>query len=166
MNKRFNDAIQRISEIRWGEMGEIEKKSHVALAKEYIRRAALLIQSCSLNTKFPFFNAAQAVGKNPKIDIEKVYPQIGNIENVFARRVCECYIEWSILVDLREPIAIQFCDLYEPLIILFERGGTIGLHHGEVVVGKYAFPLGNPSSIALEDPIDISDSGLEKWNVD
>jgi hypothetical protein len=164
MDKRYNEVVYRISRINWRNIGLVEKKSNVALAKEYIRRAALLVKTYSLNVKFPFYSAAQAIGKSQQIDIVGICPQLENLDNAFVKRFCECYLEWAFLTDTKEPAAIQFCDLYEPLIKLFERGGTIGLHHGEVVVGRYAFPLVHWSSLALEEPIDISDSGLEIWD--
>lgn len=165
MNKRFNEAVKRVSAIDWNTVGyAFQRESNVALAKEFLRRAALIIKEYNLDVKFPFFSAAKAIGKSQQIDIEKVCSQINTLNNTFLRRACECYIEWASLTDEGEPAAMKFPDLYEPLIKLFERGGSIGIHHGEVIVGKFAFPLKNSSIIALEDPIDISDMNLEKWD--
>ncbi|MGZ0042434.1 hypothetical protein [Paenibacillus ottowii] len=49
---------------------------------------------------------------------------------------------------------IKFYDLYEPLILLIERGGTIRRQHGDIIAGGYAFPLANADYMAKQAPIE------------
>lgn len=79
------------------------------------------------------------------------------------RVTCEAYLEWLYLVDIGNEKAIKFCDLYEPLILLIERGGTIRRHHGDIIVGGHAFPLANVDYMSKLPPIDISEEGLKAW---
>ena len=126
------------------------------LVKEYFRRAIIFIDTLELDIKTPYFSAANAIGKDIQIDFENGYPQIESIDNAFFRAICEYYVKWAALIDNGEPVAEQFQDLYEPLIKLFERGGKLGKHHGDFIVGIYAFPVSYWRSMALNTPLDIS----------
>lgn len=55
-------------------------------------------------------------------------------------KLCECYLEWSYLVDVKNEIAIKYNNLYEPIIKLFERGGKISYHKNELICGKIGWP--------------------------
>lgn len=92
----MNDAVQRISYINWGSVGLVERKSNVALAKEYLRRAALLVKTYSLDTRFPFFSAARAVGKSPHIDMLKICPQIEEIKSIILELKQCLHLKYSI----------------------------------------------------------------------
>lgn len=163
MNGELINAVRRVSNIEWDKVGKEEKISNMALIKEYLRRAAVLIKTNSLNVRYPFFDATEALGKEQWVDLVKMCPQLEKINNAFIKRICECYIKWAILVDEKEAIAVQFSDLYEPLIMIFERGGTVGVHHGDIVTGGGALPLPNIDYMFKQEPIDISDYGLDVW---
>lgn len=159
----FNKGVKRLNEIDWGLMGGGGTPSHMALVKEYVRRASLLITTYSLKTPYPFFNAAKAFGLNEEIDILEHCPHLKSVNNSFVKGICRAYLEWANLADTGEYAANQFCDLYDPLIKLFERGGTIKRDHGDIIAGGYALPLSNADYMSKQTPIDTSEEGLEIW---
>lgn len=163
MNEQLINAIKRVSNIQWEKVGYIERVSNMALVKEYLRRVALLIKTHSLNVRYPFFDASEAIGKTQHLDLIKICPQLGTVTNTFIKRICECYLKWAILVDEKEPVAVQFSNLYEPLIMIFERGGTVGRHHGDIIAAFGVLPVPNIDCMSKQDPIDISEKGLEEW---
>ncbi|MGG4202818.1 hypothetical protein ABEW60_00550 [Paenibacillus jamilae] len=164
MNRyRFNEGIKRINNINWGLSGSVDVPSNMALIQEYIRRAALFIKTYDLKTPYPFFKAANALGFEDDLGILVLCPHLKDLKNAFMRVTCEAYLEWLYLVDNGNEPAIKFHDLYEPLILLIERGGTIRRHHGDIIAGGYAFPLANADYMSKQAPIDISDEGLKTW---
>lgn len=165
MNNMFDDAKRKVFEINWSNIGKIDKISNIALAKEYLRRASVLLKQNSLTAKFPFFNASKVVSGDTQIDILKICPEFESLEQNMAKFVCQWYLEWAILIENGNSVAIEHKDLYEPLIKLFQRGGYIGLHHGDVAVGKYTLPLNHWNYTALEEPINISDEALDSLDV-
>ena len=123
MSKYFDKLVKRLSEIDWQNIRDDGKISNLILVKEYLRRAALFIGTCPINARLPYIDAAKSYGKDLEIDLTNTCPQLDNLSNTFLRQTCICCLKWAILADKGEPIAIQFHDLYEPLIKLFERGG-------------------------------------------
>ncbi|MEK4663637.1 hypothetical protein [Paenibacillus sp. SAF-068] len=163
MNQLYK-GIERINSINWSTSGGTDEPSNMALLQEYIRRAAILTTTYHLKTSYPFFNASRAFGYDVDLDITEKCPQLKELKNGFLKGMCEAYLEWLLLFDSGNEIALEFHDLYEPLILLIERGGTIRRKHGEIITGGYAFPLANAEYMSKQAPIDISDEGLEAWS--
>ena len=142
MGEIFNHALKRINAIDWDKIGISVKASNGMLVREYLRRATLFIHSLSLKSNYPFFSAAEAIGKKPQINIIKSCSVLEILDNKLLRGWCECYLEWAALADEGELTALENQDLYEPLIKLFERGsGKFNIHHGELIIDNAAFPL-------------------------
>ena len=156
-------GIERIERIDWNVSARVDDPSNMALVQEYIRRAALLITTYHLETSYPFFNAARALGHHSTLDVMDQCPRLGELTNSFMKGTCVAYLEWLSLVESGNEEAIKFHDLYEPLILLIERGGTINMRHGEIRTGGYAFSLANAEYMAKQPPLDISDEGLREW---
>lgn len=165
MSKFFDKEVKRLSEINWQNIRDDSKISNLILVKEYLRRAALFIRTCSINARLPYIDAAKSYGKNLEIDLAKTCPQLDNISNTFFKQTCICCLKWAILADEGEPIAIQFHDLYEPLIKLFERGGLFRLHNGEIFVGNSSFGIPIKDYLIQQEPYDISDNALDKVDI-
>jgi len=162
---RYNEGIKRINNIKWDKSGSIDVPSNMALVQEYIRRAAVFIKTYDLKTPYPFFKASNALGFDNDLGIDELCPPLKELKNAFMKGTCEAYLEWLNLVFIGIEPAKKFHDLYEPLILLIERGGTIRRHHGEIITGGYSFPLANAEYMSKQAPIDISDRGLEKWGI-
>lgn len=165
MSERVNNAIERINKIKWDNIKSSGRASNGVLVREYLRRATLFIHSVGVMVKYPFFNAAKAIGKEPITDIVKVCPLIEKLDNALYKGLCQSYIEWSALADEGEPTAIEYQDLYEPLIKLFERGGgRFSIHHGELIIDSAAYPLNYWYNNVSAEPMDISDSALDNYD--
>jgi hypothetical protein len=74
-------------------------------------------------------------------------------------------LEWAYLIDQELPIAIQFQDLYDPIIKLFERGGRIQYHHHELICGRYAWPRNPLHYPRIFEPKDIRDEVLDRIDI-
>ena len=161
--KTLQSAVNRLSKIDWQNYGRSERRSNVLLVKEYLRRAAQFAHVVSVDGSRPFFDPAKAIGKEqlvPLTTITALRESLGRSANSFAWRICECYLSLCALVDAEEPTPVQFRDLFEPLVLLFERGGQLGFHHGELVVGRYGMPFHNWREMMSLQPYDISEKAL------
>ncbi|MDC0763045.1 hypothetical protein POF51_20210 [Brevibacillus sp. AG] len=161
---RFDEAAKRLNQIDWEKVGSVEEPWNMALVKEYIRRASVLIKTYSLKTPYPFFNAANILGFDMELELSEICPSLAKVNNSLITAMCVSYLEWAVLADRGEAHASQFSDLYEPIIKLFEKGGKVNRRHGEILAGGQAFPLANADYMSKQDPIDITDEGLENYN--
>ncbi|MGW7159817.1 hypothetical protein [Paenibacillus taichungensis] len=155
MMSYFSKGIERINNIDWNLSGTVDEPSHMALIQEYIRRAAVLITLYDLETPYPFFKASHAIGIDSDLGISEKCPELAGLKNTFMKGTCEAYLEWLNLQDTGNEIALEFHDLYEPLILLIERGGSLRRRHGDIIAGGYAFPLANADYMSKRAPIDM-----------
>lgn len=165
MSVRLDSAIHRINKIDWGNIGYTDRKSDLILAKEYIRRAALFMKHISQDAQTALFRAADVYGRDFIVDIDKVCPKVREL-GVYTRCWCKYYVEWAALADEGEPLVLQFIDLYEPIIMLYERGVILKMHHGCFDIGVRNFIYLGPGirSYAAEEPFDISDNALDRYD--
>lgn len=156
MTNIFNNAKHRVSHINWENLNndKTDKDNYIylLLVKEYLIRAEKVIDTYSLDNN-PFFSAANSIKECPNVNID--FPELERIKNGFYRAICEVYLEWMFLLSNKNEIATIHHDLYDPLIMLFEKGGKIGLRHSEVQVGPYSFPLRIWREMMLDEPLDI-----------
>ena len=163
MEKQFEKAIERLKKINWENIGNDQRISNALLVQEYLRRAAVFAKTYSLDGMLIHLDAAQACGKDIQLDLIKLFSNSLLLNNTFYKMIVTFYLKWAILCDKEELAALKFCDLYEPLIKLFERGGTFRLHHGDIIVSNCAIPPASIEYWAGRKVNDISDNGLEKW---
>lgn len=160
----FESARNRIKKINWEYKDEF-RPSHPILVAEFIRRGNLFLDHIQYNpdSRRAVFSATQKLGIDLPIDIEKVCTELNQIKMATTRAICTFYLEWAYLVDQGEPIAIQFQDLYDPIIKLYERGGNIYYRHHELNCGRNGWGR-NSAKILRGDgpPFDISDEALAK----
>lgn len=155
-------AQNRISSIDFM-IEESEKKSHLILANEFLKRAAYFerFSYLDLSLESPFVNVVEALGYSPTLRIEKICPTILSIQNEIIKSICIQYLELSALVDQGVQRARKYYNLYEPVIKLFERGGKIDLVDNNIVVGSTIVPLSDWYVYAMTRPeSDISNNSL------
>ncbi|AKG36438.1 hypothetical protein [Paenibacillus durus] len=162
MGEILNQAIERLSSIHFESIGDKLRESHHILISEYFRRANAFIDTLSVPVdKYPIFSVASVLGKTLHVDISKVYPKLEEVNNLYIKALCYCYLEISALADEGVSEALKYVDLYDPMIKLFERGGSFSIRQGEMVVGTSAYPLNYWRDLNI--PIkDISDSILDR----
>lgn len=141
----MKNSIQRVRAIPTLHANNEASTFDVALAREYLRRVALMAKSLSGWTGGPFFDTAAIAEADLDLQTKSEIETAINAEmqpNAYVRRLCVDYLKWQAYVEAGNLIACSYADIYEPLLKLFERGQSIGFHHGELIVGSFAIPLG------------------------
>jgi len=141
MGQLLTKAIERLSFISFEDTENSSLESSHVLIEEYLRRVNQLLYEMDASIdQYPLFSFAKILGK--AID-EKVYracSKLDTLGNPYVKVICYGYLEVSELADQGVDEAIQYIDLYEPMIKFFERGGSFTIRQGEMVVGGSAYP--------------------------
>jgi hypothetical protein len=170
-------ALDRVLRIEWRH-DPARLGSHVALMKEYLRRAAAVAEALGLTADWPWFDAAARLtlpGVDRRrlpgrvfLDPEPQYDGPGadpledrviafNVrlnadppaEGVYARRTCLWYIRWAAVKGHPALAPLGLPDLYEPLIVLYERGGQFRLEHAYIDLGDTMLAISFRNALAL-----------------
>lgn len=164
--KNFSKSCSRIEQINW-DKAQYDKSSHKILVQEFIRRGNIFRDFYdSKNTKrLAVFSTAQIINATIPKEIQRIIEDKNLIEHGWTMAaLCEYYLEWSYLIDINNEVAIEYSDLYEPVIKLFERGGRLSYHQNELICGKVGWPrncYSFPRKVFIEE---ISDKILD--NID
>ncbi|MBD2770055.1 hypothetical protein IC235_19375 [Hymenobacter sp. BT664] len=143
-----DQAIARIKAIDW-ELKDYRAASHIALLKEYLRRASLWATALDCADKWPFFDVAAQIDFSLRLDEAKVealkrylapFPVSRTI-----RRMCEWFVHWAVVKNSPQVTKTALPDPYEPLILLYERGGDFYLEQGFFHFPVGCFPRGTCS---------------------
>ncbi|SFE60127.1 hypothetical protein SAMN04487969_104107 [Paenibacillus algorifonticola] len=142
--ERFEKAVQRIKNIDWS-VRKQDLPSHALLVTEFINRGNVFRDVYCPENKMrkPIYSAAQIIGVEEKIllDIQKKVEELDLLKQGWTVEfLCKYFLEWEWAISVGEKIDVRFEDLYEPIILLFERGGRVSYHHNELVCGKYGWP--------------------------
>ncbi|MEV6306752.1 hypothetical protein AB0M02_45655 [Actinoplanes sp. NPDC051861] len=126
----------RLCVIRWERQGD-KAWSKAALLKEYFRRAAQWSDEYGCDSRSPFFDIAACVAPAVRAD-QSVVDNL--LERIAAGRggwnvkqVAPYILHWAALSATPGaglPPALD--DPFEPLIVMFERGGGFHTENGEV----------------------------------
>jgi hypothetical protein len=168
MGQHFEKAKKRIKDIYWHYKDDY-RPSHAVLVVEFIRRGNVFLDYCKkdCNRRVAIFSAAQVIGADLPIDMKEVCKELNVIGGGTALVICSFYLERAYLVDQEVPEAMQFQDLYEPIIKLFERGGRVFYRHNELVCGGYGWTRNSALILRDSPPFDIGDKALieedNKW---
>ncbi|MFJ9420171.1 hypothetical protein ACIRPT_39350 [Streptomyces sp. NPDC101227] len=96
------------------------------LLREYMRRAATWAQFYSVESEWPFFDATQYVDPEFQLPLEftaELDDYLGHVPSGAVRRTCAGAVRMAEL-RAQNPAAIpDLPDLYEPLVLFYERGG-------------------------------------------
>jgi hypothetical protein len=95
---------------------------------EYLRRAALWAQALDATDEWPFFDIAAHVAPSVYVpddeakDLEDlIYNRIGWPS---VDRIARAALRWAALKDAGVPLPPGLADPYEPLLLMFDRGGA------------------------------------------
>ncbi|WP_138755907.1 hypothetical protein [Paenibacillus sinopodophylli] len=141
---RFEKAVQRIINIDWS-FRKHDRPSYELLVTEFINRGNVFrdVYCPENNMRKPIYSAVQVLGIEEKIriDIQKKVEGLDLIKQGWmVEFLCKYFLEWEWIISYGVNIDVRFEDLYEPIILLFERGGRVSYHHNELVCGKYGWP--------------------------
>ncbi|MGW8526274.1 MULTISPECIES: hypothetical protein [Nocardiopsidaceae] len=124
-------------------------RSRVALMKEYLRRAALWSHQLRAE-QWPFFDAAALANPNVRAGEELVSEIIEKEEIIhqfpLVMDTCVWALHFSALRDSGEALP-DLPDMFDPLVIFYERGGGFGIDTtGMIQVDYAAMKRGSPAS--------------------
>lgn len=150
----------RLIAIDWRVVGDAEEQAE--LMCEYIRGVALMTERFELALTTPLFEPRPLISFDDSAvsraidDVLKVAGDVPLLRNAYVRQSCERYLQWCGGVDRSDALASANSELYDPLVAVIERGGSFGLHHGELIVGRSAIPLHNwRQRFALRTPLPV-----------
>jgi hypothetical protein len=127
-------TLARLSAVDWDRVAFDRRESRVALMREYLRRAALWARELDAASAWPFFDIAALIAP----DLQPLQELTEELETLIYERVgwpsvqtcCRAALRWATLLDSGYPIPAGLPEPYEPLLLLFERGGEFYTEHG------------------------------------
>lgn len=167
--------LERLLAIRWA-FNDTRLNSHVALVREYLRRAALWAKVLEGVDRWPFFDVAACISPEVRADphsvgiLQSALP--GKSFTFTINKTCLWDLHWHNLKSLLPDRVGNYNlpDPYEPLVHLYERGGTFHTEHGFIdvfTVGipyKYrscqAYQAATPLAASDDDALDRLDHPL------
>ncbi|MCM3273988.1 hypothetical protein [Paenibacillus elgii] len=155
-------SIKRYEEVR--SRGEYEADS--ILIAEYYRRVGVFLRFNSIEATSIYAGMDMLIGykmdENEWGNFLIAFPNFKEIDIMLMKLLSIHYLRWCSLLDSGNLIALQFPDIYDPMIKLFERGGgQINTHHHELVGEFGAFSRTIDIRRGDKKPFNISDHALK-----
>jgi hypothetical protein len=184
--KRNNleQAKERIKAINWKYDDRYNSiaGSSMFLVKEFLRRAALCAEIFGLinlpGSGWPILDYAAYIDPLLKIEEEEdeFYPVHDELDaqaevlhvnclSLQTKRVCVYFVHWAEVKDRPKVIEHDLVDPYEPLIVLYERGGNFRRDHSGVWEYHHTsgFPVYTPSDHLSSTPIiELDETSLDR----
>jgi hypothetical protein len=163
--------VDRLTAIDWADYatGDKNAASRTLLMREFLRRAALWVDHLGGSERWPFFDIAERVDSSVRADpglLERLDEFTNaNVPEFIARRMCRAAVHWA---ELRESTEVTLPDLpdpYEPLIVLYERGGVFFVENGVADFEMRRVPLRTwQANLAPEPVVEIDQAVLDAAN--
>ncbi|MFI0220139.1 hypothetical protein [Streptomyces lydicus] len=149
-------VLQRLRSIDWADDFAASKhaNSRALLMREYLRRVALWARAYGAEQSWPFFDIVEHVDANfqtpPDIaaEMEEI---LAGLAPTSVKRTCRAAIRWVALRDTRDDPPAELPDPYEPLLLMYERGGGYFLEE-YLDLNGVMIRLGNVASNASATP--------------
>jgi hypothetical protein len=151
-------TLARLLAVDWKSTQAFEhRRSRVKLMKEYVRRAALWARELGGGKPWPFFDIAALIAPDVHPPQEMadqlevlIYDRIGRL---WTQDCCRAALRWAALLDSGSPIPAGLPDPYEPLLLMFERGGGFITEHGFIDVDGAAVPRLTMADYLSDEPV-------------
>ncbi|GDY34010.1 hypothetical protein [Gandjariella thermophila] len=151
-------TLERLLAVDWsGDTAFDHRGSRVALMREYLRRAACWAQQLDATDEWPFFDVAAHVDPTARAHptlVERLEKFMSaNIGWPAVRKTCLAALHWS---TLRDSAAVRLAGLegpFEPLIVMYERGGGFTTEHGFIEVGLASVRLKTWEEHSSPEPV-------------
>ena len=138
-------TIARIRAITW-EPNNFRAASHIALFKEYLRRASLWANALNCTDRWPLFDVAAEIDLSFRADEAKVEALNRHVTSFriprTMKRTCEWFVHWAGVKHRLEVTKMALPDPYDPLMLLYERGGDFYFEQGLFHFSVGGFPRG------------------------
>ncbi|WP_231905072.1 MULTISPECIES: hypothetical protein [Streptomycetaceae] len=123
--------LKRLFAIKWSNMEGFNRHeaSRTALMAEYLRRAATWANELGGADRWPFFDIAGRVAPAVRADpdqadrLERYLEE--NVGGFSTENACRWALRWATLRDVQGDHLPRLADPFEPLILMYERGGEI-----------------------------------------
>ncbi len=162
-------AIERIKAINW-KLNDSRTASHIALFREYLRRASLWAKTLGCTDEWPFFDVAAQLNPSLRADEAKVEVLKRHLKQFCLsrpiKRTCKWFVHWAIVKNKPEVTKFGLPDPYDPLIVMYERGGDFYMEHGFFHFCVGCFPIGNWSQYnSLSPNIVLDEQVLDQLDI-
>jgi hypothetical protein len=153
------ELAHRLKSVDWA--GNFDHTpSRVKLMQEYLRRASLWAQQLDRTPEWPFFDIAEAIDPAVRADPDLVARATKGLD-WHAKRVTAWALHFAELRTVAPEKIPELDDPYEPLIVMFERGGGFNTAHSHIEVDLAQFPIVKWTDYNRPDPIiSIEDTAL------
>lgn len=128
-------TAERLCAVEWG--GDFRhSRSRALLLREYLRRAALWAEALGGTDEWPFFDIAARVDPMVRADQAAVERVTRCLPAVVAdiKKTCVWAVHWAALRAARPAELPDLDDPFDPLIVLYERGGDFTLENAFIEV--------------------------------
>lgn len=178
-------AIDRIWKLEFRH-GSGHDGSNIALMREYLRRSAIAAEALGRTGDWPWFDAAARLtlpdvdtrllpgcvfldpepqycgpGSDPLEDkiiaLSQHTSSRPDYPSLYMWDSCLWYIRWESVKNHPALAPLGLLDLYEPLIVLYERSGWFRMEHAYIDVDGVLIGQGNPRKAAQSEPLSSLD---------
>lgn len=157
-------VVARLENADWGDNYE-RTGSRIRLMKEYLRRAALWAQALDCSNRWPFFDIAAYVDPSAHLDDEyfnQVKYRLGGAGATYTTVYIIRFMLNFTVLEVRPP---GLPDPFEPLLRVFERGGSINRTHG-IELGLGAMHPRWENYAGRAEPFRIDEAHLDMLDAD
>ncbi|MGA4865988.1 toxin-antitoxin system YwqK family antitoxin [Streptomyces lavendulocolor] len=137
-----------MTEVRWADRGAAADHagSRAALLREFLRRSAVWARELKVPGLWPFFDIGAHVDASVRAPSRLVDAldrfAAEHVPGLHARSLCRFALHWAALHDADVEAARRHADPFQPLLLLFERGGAFPVENGVVDLAVFGIPLG------------------------
>ncbi|MEU6747316.1 hypothetical protein ABZ914_13970 [Spirillospora sp. NPDC046719] len=147
MPERVAELAARLRAIDWAYEGdELHRRSRIALMREHLHRGERWARHLGFRGSGPFLTLPDLIAPGVRADlvvVRGVLDTVPGLDLSPTSRACAAALHFAALHDAEVPLP-ALPDPYEPLVLLFERGGGFGIDCSGVFIelGSVAVPRG------------------------
>ncbi|GAB4211616.1 MAG: hypothetical protein OHK0022_46360 [Roseiflexaceae bacterium] len=149
-------AFERLLAISW-KHDHTREGSNLGLLREYFRRMAHWGRALNCVDQWPFFDVAAQIDPAARVDPAIIHLLHERLQSQPAStrmaQTCEWFLHWSLIAGRPEVQRFGLLPPYDPLILMYERGGSFHSEHGFYYVGSAGMSRGLPKDYTSTEPI-------------
>ncbi|BAC71805.1 MULTISPECIES: hypothetical protein [Streptomyces] len=161
-------VLERLRAVDWHgdwDVANSHTRSRALLMREYMRRAALWARAYGAEAEWPFFDVTEFLDPtfqlDPEVASELEEYLAHNVGTPSTARTCRGAVRWAALRAVRGDDFPALPDPYEPLLLMYGRGGGYSIEEFIDLYGVM-IPYGNfDSSLNAEPFLSLAPSTLD-----
>ena len=141
-------AIERLNNIDWNNIGENGHKEDMGLGVDFIRKMAVFCNKNNITPTLPFMTDLASFFADCAIEDDVLNKCNDDVRNIIENpslttSIVTFYLKAAVLSD-RDIMYAACMDVYEPMIRLFEKGGSfVYRERGMSFINSGLIPLAN-----------------------